>query len=239
MAAWSGIVHVAFVLHVYSRAIVAWSAATHKRPSGSWAPADGAVAERPDRAPDLARSGTPQRRRVAQYTSFAFCAGSGLAIFLIPRRRTSVNCGGRLIARVQRPGPVGVEVVHTYRPRSSQVKAIFAICGMIMPWLATTPSAPVARSPPPRSRGHDPHEPICPRHHRSDEPARDQTYSEHRRITRSRTRGPAYQNRVKVRCHGTSMSRETAYLLVGADVGVRNESNTVLAENCGAVAAQQ
>jgi len=31
VAAWSGIVYVAFVVDVYSRAIVGWSAATHKR----------------------------------------------------------------------------------------------------------------------------------------------------------------------------------------------------------------
>ena len=31
MAAWSGIVYVAFVVDIYSRAIVGWSAATHKR----------------------------------------------------------------------------------------------------------------------------------------------------------------------------------------------------------------
>ena len=31
MAAWSGIVYVAFVVDIYSRAIVGWAAATHKR----------------------------------------------------------------------------------------------------------------------------------------------------------------------------------------------------------------
>jgi putative transposase len=31
VAAWCGIVYVAFVVDIYSRAIVGWSAATHKR----------------------------------------------------------------------------------------------------------------------------------------------------------------------------------------------------------------
>ncbi|WP_083673233.1 DDE-type integrase/transposase/recombinase [Micromonospora sp. CB01531] len=72
VATWSGVVYVAFVVDVYSRAVVGWSAATNKRtPLVLTAPGHGTVAPRPRRAARRCGPGTSQRcGQSAQYTSF-------------------------------------------------------------------------------------------------------------------------------------------------------------------------
>lgn len=74
VAAWSGIVYVAFVVDIYSRAIVGWAAATHKRAKLVLDALDMALWRR-------GRAGTPAGPGLivhsdagSQYTSFAFTA---------------------------------------------------------------------------------------------------------------------------------------------------------------------
>jgi len=74
VAAWSGIVYVAFVVDVYSRAIVGWSAATHKRTKLVLDALDMALWRR-DRAGQPAGPGLIHHSDAgSQYTSFAFTA---------------------------------------------------------------------------------------------------------------------------------------------------------------------
>jgi putative transposase len=65
VATWAAIVYVAFVVDIYSRAIVGWAAATHKRTKLVLDAPDGAVAPRPRRPPGRAGPDPSQRRRVA------------------------------------------------------------------------------------------------------------------------------------------------------------------------------
>ncbi|MGW1186219.1 IS3 family transposase [Streptomyces drozdowiczii] len=74
VASWSGIVYVAFVVDVFSRAIVGWSAATSKRAKLVLDALDMALWRR-DRAGDPAGPGLIHHSDAgSQYTSFAFTA---------------------------------------------------------------------------------------------------------------------------------------------------------------------
>ncbi len=74
VAAWSGIVYVAFVADIYSRAIVGWSAATHKRAKLVLDAVQMALWRR-DRDGQPARPGLVHHSDAgSQYTSFAFTA---------------------------------------------------------------------------------------------------------------------------------------------------------------------
>ncbi|MCM0673332.1 integrase core domain-containing protein [Micromonospora phytophila] len=71
VAAWSGVVYVAFVVYVYSRAIVGLVRGDEQPdPAGPGRPGHGVVAPRPRRAAGRGGPGTSQR--CAQYTSFRF-----------------------------------------------------------------------------------------------------------------------------------------------------------------------
>ncbi|MFI7431745.1 IS3 family transposase [Micromonospora sp. NPDC049836] len=72
VAAWSGVVYVAFVVDVYSRAIVGWSAATNKRTSLVLAALDMGLWRR-DRAGQPVGAGLVHHSEAgSQYTSFRF-----------------------------------------------------------------------------------------------------------------------------------------------------------------------
>lgn len=74
VATWSGIVYVAFVVDVFSRAIIGWSAATSKRAKPVLDALDMALWRR-DRAGTPARPGLVHHSDAgSQYTSFAFTA---------------------------------------------------------------------------------------------------------------------------------------------------------------------
>jgi putative transposase len=74
VAAWSGVVYVAFVVDIYSRAIVGWAAATHKRAELVLDALDMALWRR-DRAGTPAGPGLVHHSDAgSQYTSFAFTA---------------------------------------------------------------------------------------------------------------------------------------------------------------------
>jgi putative transposase len=71
VATWSGIVYVAFVVDVNSRAVVGWSAAATKRTPLVLGALDMGLWRR-DRAGRPVGPSPPQRRRIGQYTSFRF-----------------------------------------------------------------------------------------------------------------------------------------------------------------------
>ena len=74
VAAWSGVVYVAFAVDVYSRAIVGWSAATHKRTSLVLGALDMGLWRR-DRAGQTVEKGLIHHSDAgSQYTSFRFTA---------------------------------------------------------------------------------------------------------------------------------------------------------------------
>jgi len=74
VAAWSGVVYVAFAVDVYSRAIVGWSAATHKRTSLVLGALDMGLWRR-DRAGQGIQDGLIHHSDAgSQYTSFRFTA---------------------------------------------------------------------------------------------------------------------------------------------------------------------
>jgi putative transposase len=74
VASWAGIIYVAFVVDIYSRAIVGWAAATHKRAKLVLDALDMALWRR-DRAGTPARPGLIVHSDAgSQYTSFAFTA---------------------------------------------------------------------------------------------------------------------------------------------------------------------
>jgi putative transposase len=72
VAAWCGIVYVAFVVDVYSRAIVGWSAATHKRTSLVLAALEMALWRRDRDGHSVQRGLTHHSDAGSQYTSFRF-----------------------------------------------------------------------------------------------------------------------------------------------------------------------
>lgn len=65
VGAWCGIVYVAFAVDVYSRAVVGWSAATHKRTSRVLAALDMARGAATATGAPSDRADPPQRYRIA------------------------------------------------------------------------------------------------------------------------------------------------------------------------------